>query len=124
MASRSASFKTDSNHKSQVKLNPKSSRERRLCSATTSTKQTKDGVGSIRQDKHKNGSKTPGPPVPTPTQSHAGVKPCTQQPRTPDKKDISAGQKSASDKRRSSPTSKSRTVLCKPETEYKREKLN
>ncbi|XP_020488134.2 serine/threonine-protein kinase 33 [Labrus bergylta] len=111
ISSRTASSKTNSNHKSPVKLNPKSSRESRLCSHSTSTKQTKDGVGSIRQDKHKNGSKTPGPPQPTPTQSHAGVKPCTQQPKTLDKKDVSAGQKSASDKRSSSPTIKSRTAL-------------
>uniref|UniRef100_UPI0037E822F6 serine/threonine-protein kinase 33 n=1 Tax=Semicossyphus pulcher TaxID=241346 RepID=UPI0037E822F6 len=113
-APRAASPKTDSNCRSQAKPDPKPSKERRFCSPSTSTKPTKDSGGSIRQDKHKNRSEIPGPPQRTPTQSHAGVKPSAQpsvkQHRPQDKKDVSAGQKPASDDKRSSTSIKSRTT--------------
>ncbi|XP_041648399.1 serine/threonine-protein kinase 33 isoform X2 [Cheilinus undulatus] len=102
-----ASAKTDSNHRSNVKLKSKSSREGRLCTQTTSTKQSTDRVGNIRQDKHNNGCTPQGPSQSTSTQIHAGAKAYTQQTRVWDKKDLSAGQKAASVERRTSPFSKS-----------------
>ncbi|XP_074522755.1 serine/threonine-protein kinase 33 isoform X2 [Halichoeres trimaculatus] len=89
-----SSTKAESSCKSPVKPNPKTSREKRSCTASTSTK-TKDGVGSSRRYQHKNTSETPGPPQSPPSQPLVGVKSSTQQPRARNKKDISAGQKAA-----------------------------
>ncbi|CAJ1049678.1 serine/threonine-protein kinase 33 isoform X1 [Xyrichtys novacula] len=118
-----SSTKMQTNCRSPAKPKPKTVRERRPCTPSTSKKQTKYGFGSSWHDKHTNGSETPGPLQPTPSQSHAGVKPSTQQPRTRDKKDMRAGQKSAHEEKRAS-SSKSRTVPCKPERECNKEKPN
>ncbi|GAA6233658.1 serine/threonine-protein kinase 33 [Lates japonicus] len=67
----------------------------------SSSKTTKDSGGSLQQDKRKNGSETSGLSPPTTTQPHAGVKPTAQpsvkQRRPQDKKELSTGQKPASD---------------------------
>ncbi|XP_019131941.1 serine/threonine-protein kinase 33 isoform X2 [Larimichthys crocea] len=114
-----ASTETASNcRRRTTKLSP----ERDTGYCTTSTKPNKES-GGLQQDKHKKRSETPGPPQPTTAQSHAGVKPSTQpsakQRRPQDKKDVSTGQKPASDisktgDQRPSTSSKSRAGPCKP----------
>ncbi|XP_039991122.1 serine/threonine-protein kinase 33 [Xiphias gladius] len=114
--SKAASTETDCNCRSPAKRSPE--RDSSFCTASTSTKLTKESSGSRQQVKCKNGSETSGPPQPSTTQSHVGVKPITQssakQRRPQDKKDLSAGQKPASDlskadDQRPSTSSKSRT---------------
>ncbi|XP_034385449.1 serine/threonine-protein kinase 33 isoform X2 [Cyclopterus lumpus] len=67
---------------------------------STSTKPTKVSGGVLQRDKRKNGSETPGPLQHT-TQAHARQKSSTQlsakQHRSQDKKNVSTGQKPASE---------------------------
>ncbi|XP_051236138.1 serine/threonine-protein kinase 33 isoform X1 [Dicentrarchus labrax] len=116
-----ASTETDSNCRIHAKLSHE--RDSSFCPPATSTKRTKESGGTLLQDKRKSSSETLGPPQPTTTQSHAGVKPCTQpsakQRRPRDKKDVGTGQKPASDiskavDQRPSTSSKSRTGPSKP----------
>ncbi|XP_044059222.1 serine/threonine-protein kinase 33 isoform X2 [Siniperca chuatsi] len=118
---RADSTETDSNCRSHAKLSPET--DSSFCTPATSTKPTKESGGSLQQDKCKNGFETLGLPHPITTQSHAGVKPSTQlsakQRRPRDKKDVSTGQKSASDHSKAddqkpSTSIKSRTGLRKP----------
>eukprot|EP00064_Thunnus_orientalis_P001001 superscaffoldBa00000061_g1002 len=94
-----ASTETDSGCKSHAKLSPE--RDDSSCTPSTSTKPSKEGGGHLQQDKRKNVSETQGPPQPSTTQFHAGLKPSRQpsakQRRPQDKRDVSTVQKPAPD---------------------------
>ncbi|XP_040898084.1 serine/threonine-protein kinase 33 [Toxotes jaculatrix] len=121
---RAASTEDNSTFRSPAKLSP----ERDSSFSAPSTSTTKDSGGSLQQDKRKNGSETSDPLEPTTTQSHARVKPTTQtsakQCNPQDKKDLSTGQKPASDlskadDQKPSTSTKSRTGPGKPQSSSK-----
>ncbi|XP_042273244.1 serine/threonine-protein kinase 33 [Thunnus albacares] len=116
-----ASTETDSGCKSHAKLSPE--RDDSSCTPSTSTKPSKEGGGHLQQDKRKNVSETQGPPQPSTTQFHAGLKPSRQpsakQRRPQDKRDVSTVQKPAPDlskagDQRPSTSIKSKTGFRKP----------
>ncbi|XP_026175420.1 serine/threonine-protein kinase 33 isoform X2 [Mastacembelus armatus] len=118
LAPRAASAETNGNCRSPAKLSPeRDKRDSSFCTSPTSTKLTKVIGGSLQQNKCRNGSQTPGLfPL---RQAHVGKQLSANQHRPQDRKDFSAGQKPASDLRktdnqRPSTSRKSRTGSRKP----------